>query len=112
MLLVSRTSSPGVVDGLPYSILHLFLSHPAAGSLSITVYIAAVSDPLFPNSWPHSLMILILKKYGPSQLANLRPIQLVCTDSKIFTSIINHRIMGVAPQIVCEISSNIHRKKV
>lgn len=95
----SRTSSPGV-DGLPYGILRLFLSHPVVGPLAVTVYNAALNDSIFPNSWSHSLMTLIPKKGDPSQLTNLRPIQLVCTDSKIFTRILNQRLLEVAPQIV------------
>lgn len=95
----SRTSSPGV-DGLPYGILRLFLCHPAVGPLAVTVYNGALKKACFPESWSQSLMTLIPKKGDPSKLTNLRPIQLVCTDSKIFTRILNQRIMDVADQII------------
>ena len=95
----SRTSSPGV-DGLPYGTLRLFLRHPAVGPLAVTVYNGALNKACFPESWSQSLMTLIPKKGDPSKLTNLRPIQLVCTDSKNFTRILNQRIMDVADQII------------
>ncbi|CEP15711.1 hypothetical protein [Parasitella parasitica] len=76
----SLTSSPGG-DGLPYGILRLFLKHPAVASLTTTVYNAALKNASFPATWSLSLMTLIPKKGDPSQLTNLRPIQLVCTEN-------------------------------
>jgi hypothetical protein len=45
-------------------------------------------------------MTLIPKKGDLAQIGNHRPIQLVNTDSKIFTRFINSRIMDVATQII------------
>jgi hypothetical protein len=49
-------------------------------------------------------MTLLPKKGDPSHAANYRPIQLVNTDNKIFTRLLNHRIMELAPQFI-----NLHQ---
>jgi hypothetical protein len=92
-------SSPGS-DGLPYEILNILTNHPAVNSLVLDVYNSALQYALFPDSWYQSLMTLIPKKGDLSQIGNHRPIQLVNTDSKIFTRLVNSRIMDVAPQII------------
>lgn len=92
-------SSPGS-DGLPYEILILLLTHPATGTIVLEMYNSALRDALFPASWYQSLMTLIPKKGDLSQISNHRPIQLVNTDSKIFTRLVNSRIMDVASQII------------
>jgi hypothetical protein len=45
-------------------------------------------------------MTLIFKKGDPSKLTKLRPTQLVCTDSKTLTCILNQRIMDMADQTI------------
>ncbi|KAG1440683.1 hypothetical protein G6F55_013431 [Rhizopus delemar] len=43
-------SSPGM-DGLPYEILHLIISHLSCKSLVLEVYNDAINKALFPKSW-------------------------------------------------------------
>ncbi|KAG2189845.1 hypothetical protein INT46_009976 [Mucor plumbeus] len=84
-------SSPGP-DGLPYEILTLF-QHPATGRLALTIYNDALLDSIFPPSWLETCMILLPKKGDLSFLQNWRPISLINADAKIFTRIINSRLM-------------------
>lgn len=86
-------SSPGP-DCLPYEILALlFNNHPATGRIALQVYNDALSQNIFPPSWLETCMILLPKKGDLSLLQNLRPISLINTEAKIFTRIINARLM-------------------
>jgi hypothetical protein len=93
-------SSPGS-DGLPYEILNILINHPAVNTLVLDVYNSALLNALFPATWYQSLMTLIPKKGDLSQIGNHRPIQLVNTDSKILTRLINSRITDLATQPLC-----------
>jgi hypothetical protein len=92
-------SSPGS-DGLPYEILNILINHPAVSTLVLDVYNSALLNALFLATWYQSLMTLIPKKGDLSQIGNHRPIQLVNTDSKIFTRLVNSRITDLATQII------------
>jgi hypothetical protein len=85
-------SSPGP-DGLPYEILALLFNHPATGRIALQVYNDALSQSIFPLSWLETCMILLPKKGDLALLQNWRPISLINTDAKIFTRMINARLM-------------------
>lgn len=85
-------SSPGP-DGLPYEILTILFQHPATGKLALQVYNEALALGIFPTSWLETCMILLPKKGDLSQLSNWRPISLINADAKIFTRLINTRLM-------------------
>jgi exonuclease III len=85
-------SSPGM-DGLPYDILVILFKHPSTLQLALQVYNAALSNGIFPQSWQETCLILLPKKGDLSQLKNWRPISLINTDAKIFTRLINLRLM-------------------
>jgi hypothetical protein len=85
-------SSPGP-DGIPYEILTVLLQHPATGKLALQVYNEALALGRFPASWLETCMILLPKKGDLSQLSNWRPISLINADAKIFTRLINARLM-------------------
>jgi hypothetical protein len=94
-----RRSSPGS-DGLPYKILNLIYRFPPLQPLITTVYNTALKDGTFPTSWNESLMTLLFKKGDPKDIRNYRPLSLVNTDYKIFTRIVNRRIMCFANDLV------------
>ncbi|OBZ81155.1 Transposon TX1 uncharacterized protein, partial [Choanephora cucurbitarum] len=94
-----RKSSPGS-DGLPYDILGILSRIPCLRDLVLQIYNEALTDSLFPESWLISLMTLLPKKGDLNQAGNYRPIQLVNTDNKIFTRIINQRIMTISSSLI------------
>lgn len=85
-------SSPGP-DGLPYEILTLLFQHPATGKIALQVYNNALLQSIFPSSWLETCMTLLPKKGDLSLLQNWRPISLINTDAKVFTRMINARLM-------------------
>jgi len=87
-----RKSSPGV-DGLPYEILVLLFQHPRTSSLASSVYSDALLNGIFPTSWNSTCMTLLPKKGDLSNLKNWRPISLINTDAKVFTRLLNARLM-------------------
>ncbi|CEP06792.1 hypothetical protein, partial, partial [Parasitella parasitica] len=90
---LTKSSPPGM-DGLPYEILSLLCSHPDTLKLALRVYNEALSSSIFPHSWQETCLILLPKKGDLSQLKNWRLISsLINTDSKIFTRLINYRLM-------------------
>ncbi|CEP19709.1 hypothetical protein [Parasitella parasitica] len=92
-------SSPGS-DHLPYEILGFLVRHPAAQALVLHIYNQALSHAIFPVSWGVSILTLLPKKGDPAQIGNHRPLQLVNCDNKIFTRLLNSRIMSVADNII------------
>jgi hypothetical protein len=87
-----RKSSPGT-DGLPYEILSLILEHDNSAKLAVKVYHEALDKGIFPVSWLSTGMCLLPKKGDLSLLKNWRPISLINTDAKVFTRLINARLM-------------------
>jgi hypothetical protein len=94
-----RQSSPGA-DGLPYEILNLLLQFPPYHDLICEVYNDALQQGVFPPSWNESIMSLLPKKGDLSNIRNYRPISLANTDYKIFTRILNKRIMLVSTNLI------------
>ncbi|KAG1468931.1 hypothetical protein G6F56_003553 [Rhizopus delemar] len=97
-------SSPGA-DGIPYEILHILISQSTFRPLILKVYNGALLLSSFPPSWYQSIMALLPKKGDLSDITNYRPISLVNTDSKIFTRLMNNRIMGCSEKIINEFQS-------
>lgn len=87
-----RHSSPGT-DGLPYEILSVMLNHSRTARLAKQVFHEALSLGIFPHSWLFTCMCLLPKKGDLSDLRNYRPISLINCDAKIFTRLLNHRLM-------------------
>jgi len=84
----AKNSAPGI-DGIPYS---LYERTPILQVLLIKVIQAAIQTGRFPSSWGLSYIRSILKPGKDSLLASsYRPIALLCTDYKIFTSVIAGR---------------------
>ncbi|KAG1051534.1 hypothetical protein G6F43_006259 [Rhizopus delemar] len=97
-------SSPGM-DGLPYENLHLIIGHPRCKSLVLEVYNDAINKVLFPKSWQKTCLVLLPKTGDLTGLSNWRPISLINTDCKIFTRIINSRIMGISSKLITRFQS-------
>ncbi|OBZ86891.1 hypothetical protein A0J61_05053, partial [Choanephora cucurbitarum] len=95
----SRKSSPGS-DGLPYEILGFSLRLPVLPPLVLRLYKEALTSAKFPASWMISLMTLLPKQGDLTPAANYRPIQLVNTDNKIFTRIVNAQILLVVDSLI------------
>ena len=94
-----RKSSPGP-DGLPYEILYLVMQFPPYHEIITQVYNDALDKGKFPRSWNDSLMTLLYKKGARSEMKNYRPLSLANTDYKLFTRIVNRRIMEVATGLI------------
>lgn len=94
-----RRSSPGP-DGLPYEILYLVMKYPPYHDLISVVYNEALTKGRFPNSWNESLMTLLYKKGDSADMKNYRPLSLANTDYKLFTRIINSRVMEVSHSLI------------
>ncbi|KAK4520677.1 uncharacterized protein ATC70_006555 [Mucor velutinosus] len=94
-----KVSSPGR-DGLPYPILHLAMAHPACKELVLAVYNDAHNLGVFPPSWQETCIVLLPRKGDLWNLANWRPISLINTDCKVFTRILNSRVIGAANKVI------------
>lgn len=98
----SRTphhSSPGP-DGLPYQAWRLVFTHPLYTNLVMRVYDDALQHGIFPSSWNDTCMCLLPKKGDLTNLANWRPISLINCDAKIFTRLLNARIINAASSLI------------
>jgi len=83
-----KDSAPGP-DGIPYS---LYERVPILQLLLVKVIQAAIQTGRFPSSWGLSFIRPILKPgKDPLLASSYRPIALLCTDYKIFTSVIAGR---------------------
>lgn len=92
-------SSPGV-DGLPYPILNVVFNHPKAATLAIQVFNDALKEGIFPASWLQTCICLLPKSGDLSNLKNWRPLSLICCDAKIFTRLLNQRLMPFMNKII------------
>ncbi|CEP16727.1 hypothetical protein [Parasitella parasitica] len=70
----SLSSGPGV-DGIPYAMYKIMLQHSATAKLALTVF----NDALLSGDL--------------TDLRNWRPLSMICCDAKIFTQLLNHRLM-------------------
>lgn len=94
-----RKSSPGK-NGIPYEILRLIFAHPACQPIPLQVDNDGLSSGIFPQSWYGTSVSLLPKKGGLSVLRNWRPISLINTNAKVFTGILNCRIISCADSLV------------
>ncbi|CAO0798869.1 unnamed protein product [Mucor circinelloides] len=94
-----KESSPGL-DGIGYEILYLLVSHPSCRDIVTQVFNDALQLAKFPKSWQESCIILLHKKGDRSDLANYRPITLIAADCKVFTRIMNSRVIPVANKLI------------
>ncbi|KAK4514843.1 uncharacterized protein ATC70_002448 [Mucor velutinosus] len=94
-----KESSPGL-DGIGYEILYLIISHPSCRDIVHQVFNDAIQHAKFPKSWQESCIILLFKKGDRSDLANYRPITLIAADCKVFTRIMNSRVIPVANKLI------------
>lgn len=105
-----RKSSPGL-DGLPYEILHLVIAHPRCRSIATAVYNEAIQFARFPQSWQQACIALIPKKGDLTDLANWRPISLINTDCKVFTRMLNSRLVPLASKLITEFQAGFMRNR-
>ncbi|KAG0776244.1 hypothetical protein G6F22_012711 [Rhizopus arrhizus] len=94
-----RRSSPGP-DGLPYEILCVALENERSAALATKVYSDALQNALYPSSWQETCMSLLPKKGDLTSLKNWRPISLINTDAKVFTRLLNARLMPYLSKII------------
>lgn len=96
-------SSPGL-DGIPYEILRLLFTHPDCKPIILQVYNDGLTQGIFPPSWSRNCVSLLPKKGDLSDLKNWRPISLINTDAKVFTRILNSRIILCADTLITPFS--------
>ncbi|KAG1442024.1 hypothetical protein G6F46_013174 [Rhizopus delemar] len=94
-----KVSRPGK-DGLSYVFFNLIFQHPKYNELLLRVYNDALSGRLFPKSWLETCICLLPKKGDLRLLTNWRPITLINCDAKIFTRLLNSRLVLVASQLI------------
>lgn len=105
-----RKSSPGL-DGLPYEILHLVIAHPRCREIVVAVYNEALLFARFPSSWQQACIALLPKKGDLTDLANWRPISLINTDCKVFTRLLNARIVPLASKLITVFQAGFMRNR-
>ncbi|CAO3629834.1 unnamed protein product [Mucor hiemalis] len=94
-----KQSSPGN-DGLGYQYLDLLCQIPAVESLLLEVFNTALSDNTMPKSWKDIRVRLLPKKGDLSDLKNWRPISLINCDAKVFSRMVNDRLITVANKLI------------
>ncbi|CEP09129.1 hypothetical protein [Parasitella parasitica] len=94
-----RKSSPGP-GGRPYEVLYLVLKFPTYQGWISEVYNTALQRGEFPSSWNESLMYLLYKKGDSADIRSYRPLSLTNIDYKLFTRILNRRIMEVSSGLI------------
>ncbi|KAG2217910.1 hypothetical protein INT45_008660 [Circinella minor] len=99
-----RASTPGS-DGLPYPILRLLFDHALVGDLAVDVYNDALQAGVFPASWSETRLCLLPKKGDLSLLSNWRPISLINTDAKVFTRLVNSRILPAVQPVISSVQT-------
>lgn len=62
-------SSPGL-DGSPYEIIRILITHPNTSNLAKTVYQEALQLCTFPQSWQQAVVVLLPKKGDLTDLSN------------------------------------------
>lgn len=89
-----KKSSPGI-DGLPYEIYNILFDHDRTADLALDMFNDALEKGIFPASWQETCLILLPKSQHLESLTQWRPISLIAVDAKIFTRLLNARLMMV-----------------
>lgn len=97
-------SSPGT-DGLPYELLHFVFLQPDCRAIVLQVYNDALHHGIFSDSWLHTCVSLLPKKGDLTDLKNWRPISLINTDAKVFTRLLNLRLVRCADDLITPMQS-------
>ncbi|KAG1055512.1 hypothetical protein G6F43_002531 [Rhizopus delemar] len=103
-------SSPGT-DGLSYTFLKLIFKHPKYSDLIGRVYNDAIPSSLFPQSWLQTCVCLLSKKGDLIRLQNWRPITLIKCDAKIFTRLLNARMITIIPPLISPWQSGFMKER-
>ena len=92
-----RSSAPGP-DGLP---AEFYLINPLAFAQVLTAVFKAQLErqTLIPNQ-RKAIVSLLFKKGERFEPANFRPITLMQVDVKLYSRIINHRLMNILPKLI------------
>ncbi|GFV58948.1 reverse transcriptase domain-containing protein [Trichonephila clavipes] len=85
-------SAPGP-DGIRYSVLK---NRDPGAHLLTTVFNRVQQSASVPQSWKNSRVVLIFKKGDPLNISNWRPISLLNTMGKIFSSVLASRLSSWA----------------
>ncbi|KAG1305043.1 hypothetical protein G6F64_008697 [Rhizopus arrhizus] len=101
-------SSPGS-DGLPYALLSVILQIPECQSIAVEVFNDALSLEIFPPSWFDTCLSLLPKKGDLSDLRNWRPISLINTDAKVFTRLLNGRLLPTVSSLITPFQTGFMR---
>ncbi|KAG2213760.1 hypothetical protein INT45_001415 [Circinella minor] len=99
-----RASSPGS-NRLLYPILRLLFEHPLAVRLALNIYNDALHAGVFPASWTATRLCLLPKKGDLSLLSNWRPISLINTDAKVFSRLVNDRVLPAVRPIISPVQT-------
>ncbi|OAQ35437.1 hypothetical protein K457DRAFT_1763526, partial [Linnemannia elongata AG-77] len=75
-------------DGLSFELYRHILKTPWIRHLLVDILNDALLESTFPQSWQHTVMILLYKKGEASHLSNWRPLSLINCDAKVFTKLI------------------------
>lgn len=105
-----KHSSPGP-DGLPYSTWYLVFQHPQYQELACRIYNSALQQSVYPPSWQETCVTLLPKKGDLQSLRNWRPISLINTDAKIFTRLLNARLVQVADTLINQFQTGFLPKR-
>ena len=97
--LCPSAKAPGL-DGFPFEILRVLCSHQGFFALFSKVLNNALEKADIPESWQHTMMILLHKKGDAADLGNWRPLSLINSDAKVFTKIITLRLQGVMDNLI------------
>ena len=96
----SKKNSAPRPDGIPYC---LYAQCPLLQALLVKVIQASISTGWFPVSWSHTLIHPFLKPGKNAFLpASYHPIALLCTDYKIFTTILSSCMKSFLPDLFPE----------
>jgi Reverse transcriptase (RNA-dependent DNA polymerase) len=101
---LKNSKSPGI-DGLPPELLKyacprrdqspIFSMNPLLEPLA-TLFTHLLSNGTAPDSWAATLVTLIFKKGDPTQWSNYRPVAMVPLLAKLYTIILNNRLVAWA----------------
>ncbi|KAG1137584.1 hypothetical protein G6F37_011126 [Rhizopus arrhizus] len=89
-------------DGLPYELLLALYQFDCVQPLVQRIYNDALQKGAFPSSWSSTCTVLLPKKGDLSSLRNWRPISLINTDVKVFTRLLQSRMIRPSKELICQ----------